>query len=183
MNPELSRSIERLIVVATCPLLIFIGYRLFVLGVTGEMKIAANLDRFSGKLSTVAPGGVCFVLGVALGAYVLARAYTHEKTTVLPVKGDSVSVREKTSFLGGSVSGLPLSVALRAALGDRYLCEQTYSATDPQRCVTEYERFFSDVPSASDLARIALIETELRTNPTDGAATQYNTMRATFERR
>ena len=182
MNPELSRSIERLIVVATCPLLIFIGYRLFVLGVTGEMKLAANLDRFSGKLSTVAPGGVCFVLGVALGAYVLARAYTHE-TVIQPLKGDSVLIREKTSFLGGSVSGLPLSVALRAALGDRYLCEQAYSATDPQRCVTEYEKFFSDVPSASDLARIALIETELRTNPTDAAATQYKTMRATFERR
>ncbi|MBS4068023.1 MAG: hypothetical protein KGZ62_05445 [Sulfurimonas sp.] len=65
------RGIERIIVTMTAPLLIYFGYKLFLKGITGEMEIAAEKDTLKGKLTNVAPGSLCFILGVSLGAYVM----------------------------------------------------------------------------------------------------------------
>lgn len=69
------RGIERLIVVGCIPFLLIIGYKLFVLGATGEMQLSTKLQSASAKLTNVAPGSLCFVLAVALGAYSLFAAY------------------------------------------------------------------------------------------------------------
>ena len=45
------RGFERLIVTFCVPLLLYIGYRLFVLGVTGEMKLKDVLERTGGRAS------------------------------------------------------------------------------------------------------------------------------------
>lgn len=65
------RGIERLIVSGSVPMLIYLGYRLFVLGASGEMQIIANKDDFKAKITNIAPGTFCFLLGVILGAYVM----------------------------------------------------------------------------------------------------------------
>lgn len=69
------RGIERLIIVACIPFLLVIGYKLFVLGATGEMQLSTKVQSASAKLTNVAPGSLCFVLAVALGAYSLFAAY------------------------------------------------------------------------------------------------------------
>ena len=63
---------ERLFVLVAVPLLLWIGYRLFELGVTGKMTIAGTLKNGWGvKATQVAPGSLCFILGVVLGIYIL----------------------------------------------------------------------------------------------------------------
>src|SRR5438445_1213833 len=87
------RGFERLIVTFCVPLLLYIGYRLFVLGVTGEMKLTAKMRDWSGSAAAVAPGSLCFMLGVALGSYVM-----FSKVTVTTPGPDG----QTTSFLGGA---------------------------------------------------------------------------------
>ncbi|MFT5700910.1 MAG: hypothetical protein ACI8ZB_003795 [Desulforhopalus sp.] len=65
------RGIERLVVSGCVPMLIYIGYRLFVLGASGEMQIIANKDDIKAKITNVTPGALCFILGMSLGAYVM----------------------------------------------------------------------------------------------------------------
>jgi hypothetical protein len=69
------RGIERLIIVSCIPFLLVIGYKLFMLGATGQMQLSTKLNSASAKLTNVAPGSLCFVLAVVLGAYSLFAAY------------------------------------------------------------------------------------------------------------
>jgi hypothetical protein len=71
MDPVAVRGIERLIVVANTPILLLIGYRLFVLGVTGQMKLTTKVDKWSATFVNLTPGGFCFLLSVALAGYIL----------------------------------------------------------------------------------------------------------------
>jgi hypothetical protein len=73
---------ERLLVLIAVPLLLWIGYQLFVLGVTGKMTVAGSLKNGWGvKATQVAPGSFCFILGVALGIYILhTTGFAYEAT-------------------------------------------------------------------------------------------------------
>jgi hypothetical protein len=236
MSPEVFRGIERLVIVLTCPMLLFIGYRLFVLGVTGEMKLSAGMDKLSAKLTTVAPGGVCFVLAVALGAYSLFRPLRTTRESESPQQVQSDGVVAPRDMIGGSpevepgqngVGGLAprraapvvatdasdapppkarttrnsitaapayskekttfeyasgpggfrvgaLSTALRAALGELWLCEQTarlsrgdtLTDADVSQCRQVYGKRFRQLPSAEDLKEIERLETEAQVDQT-----------------
>src|SRR5437588_2039256 len=104
---ELLRGIERLLVVACAPLLIFIGFQLCRMGVSGEMKITANYDKTRATITAVAPGSLCFLLGVLLGCYIM-----FSKLTVTPSSFQVGSTPGPTvSYAGGSApSLLPLSL-------------------------------------------------------------------------
>ena len=65
------RAVERSIVVAMAPVLLWIGYKLFVLGATGRMTISAKGATITGKLTNVSPGIFCFLAAAALGAFAL----------------------------------------------------------------------------------------------------------------
>jgi hypothetical protein len=65
------RHVERLIV-TTCAPLIYIGYRLFRLGYLKPMNASGkSTGQVSVRISNLTPGALCFILGVALGAYVM----------------------------------------------------------------------------------------------------------------
>jgi hypothetical protein len=170
------REVERLVVVLCVPLLIAIGYQLFKLGVTGDMKIVADVQKWSGSISAVAPGSFCFLLGVSLGAYVMFRGVTSTTTTSTP--GGSV-VTTTESGLGGGGLGIPLSIRLRAALGDLYLCEQA-NPNDTQPCFDKYSKLFKLQPTLHDLAVIQEIETA-QAREDAGANEKYKNVLAAYQ--
>ncbi|HEV2418028.1 MAG TPA: hypothetical protein VGX94_09495 [Terriglobia bacterium] len=72
------RFAERLLASTSIPLLLWIGYKLFVLGVTGQMTITGTYKKaWSVKLTQVAPGTFCFLLGVILAMYTLHANVVH----------------------------------------------------------------------------------------------------------
>jgi Mn2+/Fe2+ NRAMP family transporter len=77
-EPIVFRLIERLIVTLCVPLLILIGYKLFVKGVSGEMALSTKGDGYSAKLTNMSPGALCFILGISLGAYVMLSDVSYE---------------------------------------------------------------------------------------------------------
>lgn len=111
----LTRAVERVLVAGTVPLLLFIGYRLFVLGATGKMTLSGRSDRWSGRLSNLSPGVFCFVLSVIASFFILrstvplgvAQAPPHS-TMPTPVLG---------SWLSGSSGSLVNNEIARGLLG------------------------------------------------------------------
>jgi len=126
------RAVEHFVVVACTPLLLFIGYRLFVLGVTGQMELMAQAQGWKGKITNASPGIICFILSTALGALVL-----HKDVPIVASDGRVVG-----GFLAGSSS---LSADIRRALSELLLCERAVQLTAPdhvQRCQEVYELKF-----------------------------------------
>jgi hypothetical protein len=78
------RGVERIFVASTIPLLMWIGYRLFVLGATGQMTLSAKTHTVQGKITNLSPGALCFLLAISLGAYDLAKGGTYDATVSTP---------------------------------------------------------------------------------------------------
>jgi hypothetical protein len=109
------RVIERLLLVACAPLLLFIGYRLFILGVNDQIQVGANLkDSFRVKLANLSPGSFCFVLAIVIGAVAFSRPLkiTDQERETLRASMDSPSPpaatrgndQQKSSTEAGSVA-------------------------------------------------------------------------------
>jgi hypothetical protein len=114
------RVIERLLLVACAPLLLFIGYRLFILGVNDRIQVGAHLkDSFRVKLANLSPGSFCFVLAIVIGAVAFSRPLkiTDQERETLRDSMDSPSPSATTRgndqqkpFTGaGSVAARPAS--------------------------------------------------------------------------
>lgn len=106
MDPLLARELERLVVTSAVPLLLWIGYQLFVKGATGQMSLVADAKAIKGKAANVAPGALCFILAVSLGAYIMFSRVELQNGT-----GRTVSM------LGGP-GAERLSTTLRRVLSD-----------------------------------------------------------------
>jgi len=99
---------ERLFVLVAVPLLLWIGYRLFELGVTGKMTITGTLKNGWGvKATQVAPGSLCFILGVVLGIYILDTTGFHFQVLNGDTTGSVVASNEPGH--GAPASGQPSS--------------------------------------------------------------------------
>ncbi|MGY5796177.1 hypothetical protein [Rheinheimera faecalis] len=94
-----------LFVVALCiPLLMYIGFRLFVMGAKGEITISHDADGKSSKISNLSPGAFCFLLAVGLGAYLtfndlLIEQWSDETTRETPHKPHTTLVRGAKSAM------------------------------------------------------------------------------------
>ncbi len=73
LDPMWFRGIERMLLVLNVPLLLVIGYKLFLHGFLNTMTIEGSKESTRVKMTRVAPGTCCFVLAVILGI-VLANA-------------------------------------------------------------------------------------------------------------
>jgi hypothetical protein len=165
------RGFERLIVTFCVPLLIYIGYRLFVTGVTGEMKITAKMRMWSGSITAVAPGSLCFLLGVALGSYVM-----FSKVTANAPDGSVLS------FLGGGEQATyPLSMRLKIALGELQICNASHVEADRDICTKAFQHSFKLVPMDKDMAQIERVEGDLKKGSAT-AADEHFKLRQTFEK-
>ncbi len=166
---ELLRGLERLVVVACVPLLILIGYQLFRMGVAGEMKIAATFQRkWSGSISAVAPGSFCFLLGIALGAYIMFSKVTVSQAVPSAPGTGTVTY---SGLAGRGESGrpeIPLSVTLGAAYAQLISCEKAHPGSPD--CQKRYDEEFRQTPTLEDFATIC--QTEMDASQGSGAAAQ-----------
>lgn len=87
----LFRGIERIFIASTIPLLLWIGYRLFVLGATGQMTLTAKTDKVQGKITNLSPGCFCFLIAVCLAAYSLSEGAHYDVTTTTPVDNSTTA--------------------------------------------------------------------------------------------
>lgn len=71
MDAILIREAERLIICSCAPILLILGYKLFLSGATGNINLSLKSGTWSGKAANVTPGALCFLLGVGLGIYIL----------------------------------------------------------------------------------------------------------------
>lgn len=108
MDVLATRAAERLLVTLCAPLLLFIGYKLFALGATGKMAISAKTTTGSVKLSNLAPGALCFVLGSVLATYVMFKEAVVSETV-----GKDGTKKIDTKFLDGTgTNGDGVSVSI-----------------------------------------------------------------------
>jgi len=117
---------------------------------------------------------LCFMLGVALGSYVM-----FSKVTVTTPGPDG----QTTSFLGGAgeQAANPLSLRLRTALGDLQICNASREESAQETCRTAYQKLFKIIPTEKDLAQIEKVEGDLK----KGSATapdEYFKLRTAFEK-
>lgn len=99
------RGLERLIVIAMDPILLWIGYKLFVLGATGRMTLSAKSHTVTGKITNLSPGVFCFLAAAAISVVALNdRAETDIKkiTTTEAAQATAPSARETAHADTGS---------------------------------------------------------------------------------
>lgn len=91
------RGIERLIVIAMDPLLVWIGYKLFVLGATGRMTLSAKSHTVTGKITNLSPGVFCFLAATAISVVALndrAEVEAKKSTTIETAQAAALPVKE-----------------------------------------------------------------------------------------
>ena len=86
----IARGIERIFIASTIPLLLWIGYRLFVLGATGQMTLTAKTEKIQGKIANLSPGCFCFLIAVSLAAYSLSKGADYESKSASST-GETIS--------------------------------------------------------------------------------------------
>lgn len=121
MSFETGRVIERIIVAGCIPILLIIGYKLFLLGVTGAMQITVGMSSYTAKVTSVAPGGLCFILAISLGAYSLFSRVQYAsssltKSTTTMTSTQSLSAPQNTGELNAADTGKPDQVQPSPAL-------------------------------------------------------------------
>jgi hypothetical protein len=149
LSVTLTREIERLIVVAAVPILLWIGYQLFLRGATGQMTLSADSKTVKGKATNLAPGSLCFLLAASLGGYIL---FSKVSVSNFDNAGGVTSI---TSFLG-QTRGERLSLAIRRVLSEETLAlmsagnDEAMRADVSQRLLKKLRR----IPLPEDLKRI-----------------------------
>lgn len=93
------RGIERLIVIAMDPFLLWIGYRLFVLGATGRMTLSAKSQTVTGKITNLSPGVFCFLAAAVISVVALNdRAETEIRKTTTTESGQATAPARESLF-------------------------------------------------------------------------------------
>lgn len=182
MDPILIiRACERLVVAASAPLLLYIGYKLFLAGASGEMSITARTEKWRGRIVNLAPGGLCFLLGAGLAVALLS---SKVPIAIGSPGGDETNPAEKSYVwwlpgAGEMKSQIPLSVNLKYALAKRFLCapdSEGVTAAALDTCDKELKASLVRLPStvglyeqilgwAVDRRRLALCAGEFHPNP------------------
>ncbi len=72
MDPIAFRGAELLLLTLTVPLFLVLGYKLFLMGAKGKMKVVGELkDQGKVTVTDLAPGSFCFLLGVTLAGFLV----------------------------------------------------------------------------------------------------------------
>jgi hypothetical protein len=153
------REAERLIVAACAPLLLWIGYRLFQQGVTGNISVTlSHAQEFRANVANLAPGAFCFFIAIVLGTYVLgAKVDVHSarqesanshitappnanppRATHTATRADSIATQSSivvqhassSYFSYGGLIGSP-TIALPSASMRRFLSDEVLALASP----------------------------------------------------
>jgi hypothetical protein len=178
MDPIQYRGAELLIMASTVPLLVYVGYKLFVLGVTGKMQITAGFAKqWTARLTSVAPGTICFLFATVLAVFIVRQAL-HERPvsaagTAAPCQNESEDKptptlgaamphpkgvtqsdnRMQMDFARGKAKDL-LSARLEKGLSEYCPLGQNAIRT----CSVEFYTHFNMQPSNEDLAHVKELE-------------------------
>ena len=153
------RHLERLIVTTCAPLLIYIGYRLFRLGYLKPMNASGRSGgQVSLRLSNLTPGALCFILGVALGAYVMFAKVDVSPGAFGNSSGEKQASSEGRRWSGmggiGAASDRP-SVLVRHVLSDFALSVLSTPAQAPSKsAIEELTKKLRALPLPTELAEI-----------------------------
>ncbi len=73
MDPIIAfRGAELLLLTLTVPIFLVLGYKLFLMGATGKMKVIGKLaNQGEVTIADLAPGSFCFLLGVVLAGFLV----------------------------------------------------------------------------------------------------------------
>jgi len=72
---------ERLILVGCAPLLVYVGYKLFALGIAGQMNLTGELkDDLKVRLTNLSPGSFCFLLAIVIAGISFTRPLHLERS-------------------------------------------------------------------------------------------------------
>lgn len=173
IDPVLFRGIERLVVALNIPLLLWIGYRLFILGVTGEMEIVAGGDSWRGRLTRVTPGAFCFLLAILLSTYALFSKIEFEATP----QGQRIKSYLDARFVQATNSEeRPLSEHLRNAFYEMAVC--AFETSADQECFARIG--LKKMPSVEQLLRIEALERQFILTESEMAKTQLEINRSLY---
>lgn len=155
LTPNLARSLERLLIVANVPVLLLIGYKLFLAGATANTSFMIESKTWKGKVVRLSPGVACFVVA---GVLAWTSLNTGQVTTQDGNGASTVSnlSPEPSVSLGESLREAFLAVAARATNGT----DQT--ATE---CRAILHSYLKATPSAQDWRIITQLEADPRAAP------------------
>jgi hypothetical protein len=90
-------------------LALYLGYRLFILGVTGQASLTVNSNSISGRLLNAAPGLFFAVGGIVILVAVVWKGVNLEvnnsESGSGKVAGDAIKKGEPPTYLGGGGGG------------------------------------------------------------------------------
>lgn len=158
VDPVLFRGLERLLIAANVPVLLFIGYKLFLRGVTGNMGIRGEGAAWTVSASRVTPGALCFLLATGLGIYIMFSALrigeeNDQKQNDPPPQSleqtpGSGTIRPALSFLqptSESPASLTLSDRFLHACLDGLLC--LLKGSNMPECRSAWEKHLKQLPT------------------------------------
>lgn len=174
MEIQTLRGFERLVVTCCVPLLITIGYMLFLRGATGQIQLSANGSKWRGKATNLAPGALCFLLGAGLGTYVM-----FSKVGIPSGPTSSTGTNGTVFFVGGEGTAIPQpSVQIRRVLSDYAICFR--SATDDagrDACDKKLGASLKRIPTAQDLEAMEALEKDFLATKNQDALKQVLNIR------
>ena len=145
------RLAERVIVAMCAPILLYIGYRLFESGATGKMNLTAKSEGYGAKLTNLSPGALCFVLSVALGAFIM-----FSRVEVTPSDGDVDMI---SAWGGAERRGPPIEEHRLSARIEGVYMEMAFELQDrlrrPDTTIEEVRKTVASVVGKNRLRREA----------------------------
>ncbi len=150
---ELFRGIERLLLAANIPVLLYIGYKLFDHGVLQPMLIEGEHRNSKLRLTQVAPGTFCFILAVILGVYAILHGIEPGDRSVNDENGTQYSYLD-----GGMEARTPLTTELLDRGCQALACE--LGNTGDSSCLNELRAKLRAFPTLQDLRNLARLEEE-----------------------
>lgn len=116
----ISRNAQKILAIIFGGIFVWLGYRLFIMGVTGEFDFYGDLTGFKAKLASGSPG-VFFALLGAITIICAVRQRKHVDKTKLDVTKDNKYLRNSTKGIGEGGSRLT---------GERVITEETSPPDD-----------------------------------------------------
>ena len=98
MDAVTTTMLERLMITACVPLLIFIGYRLFVMGARGEIDFRSKRDAETFAFRNLSPGAVCLLAALMLAVWVMNSHVDSLQSQLQPRFQLSASPVDATAF-------------------------------------------------------------------------------------
>jgi hypothetical protein len=135
------------------------------------MMLSARVNSWQGKVTNAAPGTLCFLLAVVLGAFVLTNKLKYRPNGGI------------VEYFGGG--GAYLSQPLRHAMADLLMCERYQGfVSDAARaqCEALYDKHFQRLPNPDDMKEIEQLEARARQQRDSDAVTRLEELAKTFRR-